>query len=100
MSKIIERNYLEINSIEELNEPTNLASDFAIELVQPDNFQLNKFFYKKIGKSHHWVDRLVWTDTKWMNYTSDKSVKTFVLKKKDDLAGYLSLIHISEPTRR
>ena len=92
MSKIIERNYLEINSIEELNEPTNLASDFAIELVQPDNFQLNKFFYKKIGKSHHWVDRLVWTDTKWMNYTSDNSVKTFVLKKKDDLAGYFELI--------
>ena len=92
MSKIIERNYLEINSIEELNEPTNLASDFAIELVQPDNFQLNKFFYKKIGKSHHWVDRLVWTDTKWMNYTSDNSIKTFVLKKKDDLAGYFELI--------
>ncbi|PDH18063.1 MAG: GNAT family N-acetyltransferase [Pelagibacterales bacterium MED-G44] len=92
MSKKVERNYLEINSIEELNEPNNLASDFLIELVQPDNFQLNKFFYKKIGKSHHWVDRLVWTDKKWINYTSDKSVKTFVLKKKDDLAGYFELI--------
>ena len=92
MSKKVERNYLEINSIEELNESNNLASDFTIELVQPDNFQLNKFFYKKIGKSHHWVDRLVWTDLKWMNYTSDNSVKTFVLKKKDDLAGYFELI--------
>ena len=92
MSKKVERNYLEINSIEELNESNNLALDFAIELVQPDNFRLNKFFYKKIGKSHHWVDRLVWTDTKWMNYTSDKSVKTFVLKKKNDLAGYFELI--------
>ena len=92
MSKKVERNYLEINSIEELNESNNLALDFAIELVQPDNFRLNKFFYKKIGKSHHWVDRLVWTDTKWMNYTSDDSVKTFVLKKKDDLAGYFELI--------
>ena len=27
-----------------------------------------------------------------MNYTSDSSVKTFVLKKKDDLAGYFELI--------
>ena len=69
MSKKVERNYLEINSIEELNEPNNLALDFAIELVQPDNFQLNKFFYKKIGKSHYWVDRLVWTDTKSVSYT-------------------------------
>ena len=92
MSKKVERNYLEINSIDELNEPHNLSPDFIIELIQPDDFKLNKFFYKNIGKSHHWVDRLVWTDKQWMNYTSDRSVKTFVLKKKDDLAGYFELI--------
>ena len=92
MSKKVERNYLEINSIEELNEPDNLLPDFIIELIQPDDFKLNKFFYKNIGKSHHWVDRLIWTDKQWMNYTSDRSVKTFVLKKKDDLAGYFELI--------
>ena len=92
MSKKVERNYLEINSIEELNEHNNLSSDFIIELVQPDDFKLNKFFYKNIGKSHHWVDRLVWTDKQWINYTSDRSVRTFVLKKKDDLVGYFELI--------
>ena len=92
MSKKVERNYLEINSIEELNEPHNLSPDFIIELIEPDDFKLNKFFYKNIGKSHHWVDRLVWTDNQWMNYTSDRRVKTFVLKKKDDLAGYFELI--------
>ena len=92
MSKKVERNYLEINSIEELNEPNSLLPDFIIEFVEPDDFKLNKFFYKNIGKSHQWVDRLVWTDKQWMNYTSDRSVKTFVLKKKDDLAGYFELI--------
>ena len=92
MSKKVERNYLEINSIDELNEPHNLSPDCIIELIQPDDFKLNKFFYKNIGKSHHWVDRLIWTDKQWMNYTSDRSVKTFVLKKKDDLAGYFELI--------
>ena len=92
MSKKVERNYLEINSIEELNEPNNSSNDFIIELVEPDDFKLNKFFYKNIGKSHHWVDRLVWTDKQWMNYTSDRSVRTFVLKKKDDLVGYFELI--------
>ena len=92
MSKKVERNYLEINSIDELNEPHNLSPDFIVELVKPDDFKLNKFFYKNIGKSHHWVDRLIWTDKQWINYTSDRSVKTFVLKKKDDLAGYFELI--------
>ena len=92
MSKKVERNYLEINSIEELNEPDNLSPNFIVELVEPDDFKPNKFFYRNIGKSHHWVDRLVWTDKQWMNYASDRSVKTFVLKKKDDLAGYFELI--------
>ena len=92
MSKKVERNYLEINSIEELNEPNNLLPDYIIELVEPDDFKLNKFFYKNIGKSHHWVDRLIWTDKQWMDYTSNRSVRTFVLKKKDDLVGYFELI--------
>ena len=38
------------------------------------------------------IDRLVWTDKKWIEYTSDKKVKTYIIKKKDDLAGYFELI--------
>ncbi len=92
MNKRVERNYLEINSIQELNEPDNLSSDFVIEKVKPEDFQLNKFFYKNIGKKYHWVDRLIWTDRQWINYTTEKNVKTFVLKKRNDLAGYFELI--------
>ena len=92
MNKKVERNYLEISYLEDLRDSSNLSGHYSINLVDPVDFQLNKFFYKNIGKSHHWVDRLVWTDKQWMNYTSDRSVKTFVLKKKDDLAGYFELI--------
>ena len=92
MSKKVERNYLEINSIDELNEPHNLSPDFIIELIQPDDFKLNKFFYKNIGKSHHWVDRLVWSEKQWLDYVSDKKVKTYILKDGDELAGYFELI--------
>ena len=92
MNKKVERNYLEISYLEDLKDSSNLSDHYSINLVDPGDFQLNKFFYKNIGKSHHWVDRLVWTDNQWMNYTSDRSVKTFVLKKKDDLAGYFELI--------
>tara|TARA_B100000886_G_C20331292_1_gene452524 strand:- start:42 stop:545 length:504 start_codon:yes stop_codon:yes gene_type:complete len=92
VNKRVERNYLEINSIQELNEPDNLSSDFVIENVEPEDFQLNKFFYKNIGKKYHWVDRLIWTDRQWINYTTEKNVKTFVLKKRNDLAGYFELI--------
>ncbi len=92
MSKNVERNYLEINSIDELNESKLDSPNCSIELSEPEDFQLNKFFYKNIGKNHHWVDRLVWNDNQWIKYVSDKKVKTYVLKYKNDLAGYFELI--------
>ena len=92
MKKKIERNYLEINSLEDLNETNILSEDYSIKIVEPRDFQLNKFFYKNVGKNHHWIDRLIWTDQQWSNYTSDNKVKTYILKNKDDLAGYFELI--------
>ncbi len=92
MNKKVDRNYLEIYSLDDLVGSKNPSDEFIIELVDPKNFQLNKFFYKNIGKKHHWVDRLVWTDKQWIDYTSNKKVKTFVLKKQEDLVGYYELI--------
>ena len=92
MSKKVERNYLEINFIKDLKEASGFPEKYSISLVNPFDFQLNKFFYKNIGKKHHWVDRLVWTEKQWINYVSDKNVKTYVLKNEKDLAGYFELI--------
>ena len=92
MNKQVERNYLEINSVEDLNEPKLKNREIFIDLLEPVDFQLNKFFYKNIGKDHNWVDRLIWTDKQWINYVSDKKVKTYILKYKNDLAGYFELI--------
>ncbi len=92
MNKKVDRNYLEIQSIDDLVESKNPSNEFIIELLNPANFQLNKFFYKNIGKKHYWVDRLIWTDKQWIDYTDDKKVKTFVLKKQEDLVGYYELI--------
>jgi ribosomal protein S18 acetylase RimI-like enzyme len=92
VSKKVERNYLEINFIKDLKETSNFPQNHSINLVDPVDFQLNKFFYKNIGKNHHWVDRLVWTEKPWINYVSDKNVKTYVLKNEKDLAGYFELI--------
>ena len=92
MNTKVERNYLEINSVDDLNEPTSSYEEISINLLEPIDFQLNKFFYKNIGEDHNWVDRLVWTDKQWTNYVSDEKVKTYILKYKDDLAGYFELI--------
>ena len=92
MNKKVERNYLEINLLEDLRDSGQFSNDYNIKIVDPENFQLNKFFYKRIGKKHHWVDRLSWSDKQWIDYVSDKKVMTYVLKFKGDLAGYFELI--------
>ena len=92
MRKKIERNYLEINSLADLNSLSSSPVGYSVELISPTNFQINKFFYKNVGNKHHWVDRLVWTEKQWIEYTSNEKVKTYVLKKNQDLAGYFELI--------
>ena len=92
MNKKVERNYLEISYLKDLKDSSNSSDHYSINLVNPVDFQLNKFFYKNIGKSHYWVDRLVWSEKQWLDYVFDKKVKTYVLKEKNDLAGYFELI--------
>ena len=67
MKQEVKRNYLEINSLHDLKESKLPSEDYSLELLDPMNFQLNKFFYKNIGKKHNWVDRLIWTDQQWID---------------------------------
>ena len=92
----VQRNYLEINSIRDLKDVVKPNGDYSLNLLEPINFQLNKFFYKNIGKKHKWIDRLVWTDSQWIDYVSNKNVKTYVFKFRDDLAGFFELISHGE----
>ncbi len=96
MNKKVDRNYLEIKSLNELVESEKPSNDLILELINPPNFQLNKFFYKEVGKKHHWVDRLVWNDKQWIEYTSNENAKTYVLKENRDLVGYFELIFHKE----
>ncbi len=92
MKKII-RNYLEIKSLNELSEVKKPSNDYYLKKVNPSDYQLNKFFYKQIGKSHKWVDRLEWQDNNWIEYVSNPNVFTYILKKKSDIAGFFELIY-------
>ena len=93
MTQEVKRNYLEINSLKDLNQRSKPSDDYFLNLLDPPNFQLNKFFYKNIGNKHKWVDRLAWIEEKWIDYVSSKNVKTFILKYKKDLVGFFELIY-------
>ena len=88
----VDRNYLEINSIKELNNSKKHTEHCNLQLIDPPDFQINKFFYKQIGKDHRWIDRLVWDDQKWIKYLESSKVKTYILQDKEDLIGYCEQI--------
>ena len=92
MEKIV-RNYLEIKSLDELLVEKKPSNNCSLEKVSSNDFQLNKFFYKQIGKNHQWVDRLAWTTKNWTEYVSSPNVLTFILKKNLDTAGFFELIY-------
>ena len=92
MKKEVIRNYLEISSLKDLKEGNKPSEDYSLSLIDPINFQLNKFFYKNIGKKHKWVDRLSWSEEKWINYVSNQNVQTYIFKFNDDLVGFFELI--------
>ena len=98
MTEEVKRNYLEINSLHDLNEGNQPSEGYSLNLLDPINFQLNKFFYKNIGQKHKWVDRLIWTEQQWIEYVSSVKVKTYILKYKDELVGYFELIFHSTET--
>ena len=92
MTEEVKRNYLEINSLEDLNEGFKPSNEYSLNLINPINFQLNKFFYKNIGKKHKWMDRLSWSEEKWIDYLSSEKVRTYVFKFKEELVGFFELI--------
>ncbi len=92
----VQRYYLDINSIKDLSEITKPSDIYQISLVNPPDFQLNKFFYKQIGQKYRWIDRLIWSEKKWIEYVNNSDVKTFILKEKNNLAGYFEQIFHKE----
>ena len=88
----VERNYLEIYSLEDLNYSQKPNENCNLQFIDPPDFQINKFFYRQIGKDHRWIDRLVWDDQKWIQYVENSKVKTYVLQDKEDLIGYYEQI--------
>ena len=71
---------------------TMSKNSFKIILNDQKNYEINKFFYKQIGKDHFWRDRLVWTDKQWLKYTSNPLLETWTLKdSNNDLIGYYEI---------
>ena len=92
MTEKIFRNYLEIKNQEDFKKVEKPSESYSVNIADPKDFQLNKFFYKNIGKNCQWVDRLIWSDLNWIDYVSNKNLFTYILKDQEEIAGYFELL--------
>ena len=88
----VQRNFLELKDIKNLKTNLTNKKKYLVKKIKPD-FQLNKFFYKQVGKKHRWIDRLSWTDEKWINFISNKNLETYVISEFEDLIGFFELLY-------
>ena len=92
MTQTIDRYFLDISSINNLNFKSKPSDEYSLYKESKNRVDLNKFFYKQIGKKHQWTDRLIWQDKNWIDYVSNEKVETYILRTEDDLIGYFELI--------
>ena len=91
----VQRNFLELKDLKNLKTNSINENKYLVKKVKPD-FQLNKFFYKQVGKNHRWIDRLSWSDEKWINYISNKNLETYIISDSYELAGFFELLYNPE----
>ena len=88
----VQRNFLELTDLKNLKTNSIKKNKYSVKKIEPD-FQLNKFFYKQVGKNHRWIDRLSWSDEKWINYISNKNMETYIISDSYELAGFFELLY-------
>ncbi len=91
----VQRNFLELKDLKNLKTNSINKNRYLVKKIKPD-FQLNKFFYKQVGKKHRWIDRLSWSDEKWVDYISNQNLETYVISENNDLAGFFELLYNPE----
>ena len=84
----VRRYFLEIKKNNKINVPLVFPSNVKISSQNNKDFNINKFFYRQVGKDHFWRDRLLWSDKEWKKYINNKNLETGIMKVNDKLVGF------------
>lgn len=84
----VQRFFLEIKKKQFLDKPFSILKKTEVSLNKEKDININKFFYRQIGKDHFWRDRLLWSDKEWHKYVDNINLETGVMKFKDELIGF------------
>ena len=84
----IHRFFLEIKKKENKNLVPTIPKKVQVYLQKEKDININKFFYREVGKDHFWRDRLLWSDKEWNKYVDNRSLETGIMKLDDELIGF------------
>ena len=84
----VQRFFLEIKKNEQTKQSLIFPSKVEIHLEKEKDININKFFYRQIGKDHFWRDRLLWSDKEWSKYINNKNLETGIMKINEYSIGF------------
>jgi GNAT superfamily N-acetyltransferase len=85
------RTYLELNAPAELRPALVVNPRLRLDHVVDCPISFYRYLYAEVGKNHHWVDRLPWTDEEVRAYLDSPDVNLWVLSFEGAPAGYFEL---------
>ena len=84
----VKRFFLEIKKQQLPSQYPIISKKTQVCLDKKKNININKFFYREIGKDHFWRDRLLWSDKEWHKYVDNINLETGVMKISEKLIGF------------
>ena len=93
MERSIDRFYLHLISRNDLIPSNCKEKNLEVILEKEPTVDFCKFLYKEVGRDFFWRDRLKWSNQDWLDYTSNDFFKLYILKQKNELAGYYELLY-------
>ena len=84
----VQRFFLEIRKKQFFDKFPSKPKKTEVYLDKEKDININKFFYRQIGKDHFWRDRLLWSDKEWHKYVNNINLDTGVMKYEKNLIGF------------
>ena len=84
----VQRFFLEIKKKQNKNQAPFFPEKIEVYLEKKKDININKFFYRQVGKEHFWRDRLLWSDKEWNKYINNKNLETGIIKLGGELIGF------------
>ena len=84
----VQRFFLELKKNKKPIQPVILPKNCTISFDTEKNININKFFYRQVGKDHFWRDRLLWSDNEWRKYINNENLQTGVMKINNNIVGF------------